>query len=766
MAFGSRHTHRRSLTAIALFAALFAALGGIGAAARAQQRGDATADATSAGGVQLPPIQIEGRQAAPPLGHVEINGLSEAPLSETPLSASVISAAHLAERGAQSLSAAVRDQPGVADNYNTFGYVEALQVRGFALDEVLNYRRDGLVISSHAPVALENKEAIEILAGAAGILAGTSAPAGIVNYVLKRPTDVPLRSAGIGLSERGSTNLHADIGGRAGTDDRFGYRINVAAEQRRPEIDHAWSQRGFASGFFDWRAGPSTRVEVEAEQHDVREISVPAFGLLDTHGAGHGTTLPPPLDPHLNLNAQPWTLPFESRETVGSLRLTQGLAGGWRLAFKVGMQRVRTNDRIAFPDGCSAQTPVVYPGLCASDGVDIYDFRSNGERRLANDADLNLHGRIAAGAFEHELTAGVRAAHTSERYPAFQTYNFAGTIDALAPADLAPVPDPQTPNTDTARRIAEAYLFDTLRFAQRWSAWLGARATRIAQSSMLTAPDGIGGTAAAPTADPYESVASKQKFITPFGALGVRPWEGGFAYLSAGTAVETAAVPNRPLDFANSGAVLPASRSRQVELGFKQAGDAGTGWTAALFQIMRPMTGSLPAGCAPGTASCVDVAGARLARHRGLDLSDTWRIGPTWLYEARAELLNARIQRADDNPALAGRRSTNAAPLTASLRAVWEPAPFPGLAWSNLLVHSGRKPVLADDSVELPSSWQWDSGVRYRSSLGAARAIWSAGIDNVTNRRYWREAPTTSWNGTYLFPAAARSLRVGLTVLW
>jgi outer membrane receptor protein involved in Fe transport len=38
-------------------------------------------------------------------------------------------------------------------------------------------------------------------------------------------------------------------------------------------------------------------------------------------------------------------------------------------------------------------------------------------------------------------------------------------------------------------------------------------------------------------------------------------------------------------------------------------------------------------------------------------------------------------------------------------------------------------------------------------------------VDNVTDRRYWREAPTQYWGGTYIFPAQPRTFRLSLTML-
>lgn len=699
---------------------------------------------------RLSPALIAGQAQPPNLGIANVESLSDAPLAQTPLSASVLTATRLAERGVDSLSAAIRDIPAASDNYNTFGYVEALQVRGFMLDEVLNYRRDGLPVTSHAPVALENKEAVEILYGASGILSGTSAPGGLVNYVLKRPTDTPLREVALSAGERGSVEAQGDLGGRFGDEGRFGYRINLAAAERRPAIRDAWSQRALASGFFDWRVARGTVVEAEVEQHDVREISVPGFGLLDTAGVGYGTTLPAPIDPRLNLNNQPWTLPFESRETTGSLRLAQQLNDDWRVVAKVGSQRVRTNDRIAFPDGCSSQPTYVYPGLCGNYDVDVYDYRSNEERRLQNGAQLQLHGRVVTGGFAHELSFGLGASHYSERYPQDQAYNFAGTIDALAPTALAPAPLPQTLNTDASRRIGEAVAFDTIRFGAGWSAWAGARAVHVAQSSEQT--------------DGTENVNLSQHAVAPFGALGYQPWERGFAYIAAGSGVEFGAVPNRPLAFANPGEVLPVSRSRQVEVGYKQDAGNGSGWTVALFQIERPT----PEVLATSGPLPVETLGAQVQRNRGVDVSATWRPTPHWLGQVGAEVLDARIRNTPD-PRFEDWHATNVAPFSASTRLEWLPASLPGFAVDNLVVFSGRKPALPANlydagayEVSLPSYGQWDLGLRYATTWSGLRATWTAHVDNVTDRRYWREAPTASWGATYLFPAAPRSFRVGV----
>jgi len=721
----------------------------------------ALADAGNAGPVAR--IVIEAQKHDADYGRGSVNELSDAPLSESPFSISVIGADQIKDRGVNSLSSAIRDVPSAGDDYNTFGYVETIQVRGFNLDPLLNFRRDGLPLTNHVPIALENKEAIQIVQGVSGVLGGDAAPGGIVNFVLKRPTDAPLREVTVQYFERGSKLVQGDFGGRL-DDGRFGYRINLADEDRHPVFYNAWSRRAFGSGAFDWRVAPGTLVELEVEHQGVQQISVPAFGLLAVNGASVATVVPPPIDPRINLNEQPWTQPFQNRETTGSLRLTQQLAPRWELGLRAQQQRTVTNDRIAFPDGCNfnqitfAALPVVYPGLCRVNGhdyIDIYQYISDDERRDTEVLDAFLHGNVVTGAVEQELRLGVRTTRYQERYPPQQTYNFVGTIDIFAPTALPPNTAATTPNTDLDLHMDEVSLFDVLRFGTGWSAWLAVRGTRLSQSSHLDFPD-------APLAQggSFEATSLTQDFVTPFASLGYQPWAGGFAYVSGGEGVEMEQVPNKPALFVNPGQVLPAHRSRQVEAGFKQAWERGQSFTAALFQIQKPFSDDLGPN---SSGQSLRIGGARVARHRGLELSGSWLPVSDWRLEARAAWLDA-VTTESVHPTWVGHWTPNVPRLAAVLRAAWQPPVLSGLTISNQLTYAGEKAVLYDGSAYIPSAWQWDFAMQYVMAVARTTWTWRAGVDNVTDRRYWREAPTAPWNAQYLFPAMPRVARIGVSV--
>lgn len=692
----------------------------------------------------LPEVRVAARASEPAAERAAVGGLSDAPLAETPQSISVIRASALRDFGAGSLSSAIRSETSASDAYNTVGYIESLQLRGFLLDNAHNYRRDGFAISNHAPVALENKESIEILKGVSGMQSGVSAPGGLVNYVLKRPTAAPLRDVFLGVSERGSALVHGDFGGRAGAASQFGYRVNVAGESRRPMVDDAPGNREFVSGFFDLRLPNAALLEAEFEHNDVRQRSVPGFSILDRDGDGVPDTLPAPVNPRLNLGSQPWAQPFESRATAASLRFQQALSDQWLYGVRYGLQRIRTNDRLAFPDGCSSGANYLYPGFCGNGDFDVYDYRSDNELRTTNSLEAYARGDFSTGAVRHELSFGAKRIDYQERYDPMQAYNWVGISNMFAPVALPADPTPRDLNTLRDATTNEVHVHDTMRWGA-WSLWLGARHASLDRSSERT--------------DGSRAIAYRQSFTTPWAALGWQPWKGGFGYVSAGSGVETEAVPNRPTRYANAGDVLPALRSKQVELGFRQA-VAGAGLVSAtLFQITKPYADDLvqPDGM------LLREAGAREARHRGLELSWAGRPTKTLSLQAQATLIDAEITRSPI-PEAVGRQATNVAPYSLSVLAGWQVPGVEGLVWNNRAVVSGRKPVTPDNAIELPSYWQWDTAVVYRNKVGGQSVTWRAGIDNLLDRRYWRDAPTQYWGGIYLFPAMPRTFRASMQI--
>ncbi len=107
-------------------------------------------------------------------------------------------------------------------------------------------------------------------------------------------------------------------------------------------------------------------------------------------------------------------------------------------------------------------------------------------------------------------------------------------------------------------------------------------------------------------------------------------------------------------------------------------------------------------------------------------------------------------------------RPTNVPDWVARARAGWKFASVPGLELQGVVSHEALRAVLADESIMLPAWTRLDALLRYERKLGGTATTWTIGLDNLTNKRYWKESPF-QFGHAYLYPGAPRSLRIGFT---
>ena len=157
----------------------------------------------------------------------------------------------------------------------------------------------------------------------------------------------------------------------------------------------------------DWRLGPDTVIDAEVEWSRRSQPSQPGFSLL-------GATLPAPVDPRTNLNNQPWSQPVVFGGVTGSVRLEQALGSQWRWTAQAGTQRLQTDDRVAFPFGPNYAAD--HTSYAPNGDYDLYDYRSEGERRTLGALRLAVHGKVDTGSLRHDIGFGVLRSTTRERY--------------------------------------------------------------------------------------------------------------------------------------------------------------------------------------------------------------------------------------------------------------------------------------------------------------------------------------------------------------
>ena len=663
-----------------------------------------------------------------------VAGFGDIPLSAAPFSATVINTSQLQDAGISGLADLTRLDAGITDAYNPPGYWSQLAVRGFTLDNRFNYRRDGLPINAETVIGQANKQALEILKGTSGLQAGTSAPGGLVNLVVKRPQR-GVRSAALTFEGPGSVGASVDVGDRIGTDGSLGWRINASADRLDPPAHNSQGSRRLLAGAFDAQLARGSLLEAEFELSHQSQPSVPGFSLL-------GGRLPDAkaIDPRINLNNQAWSLPVVFDGRTASLRYTQALSDGVDFVAHGMSQRLRTDDRIAFPFGCSDEND--YTRYCRNGSFDLYDFRSEGERRNSQALDLYVAGRAVLAGLTHRFKAGVLSTRFDSRFGR-QAYNYvgSGTIDGLT--QVAADPSLTDENTNRDERSTEWHVQDMVALNEQTRLWLGLRNSRLQRTSVRT--------------DGSRATAYSQSFTTPWLALSQALGEGRTVYASWGQGVESEVAPNRPR-YTNAGQALPALKSRQVEAGYKRS-SLTLDWRVAAFDIERPEWRDI--GSCDVNASCVKRADGQ-SRHTGLEAEAEWRSG-AWSLRGSAMALRARRE-ASSEASLNGMRPTNVPTASLKLQAAYNIAQVAGLAVLGFVTHEGERMVLPDNTVGTPGWTRVDLAARYTQRLSPGQSVvWRAGIDNLANQRAWKEAPY-QYDHAYLYPLAPRTAHASVTV--
>jgi iron complex outermembrane recepter protein len=673
---------------------------------------------------QLGPVTVTGRSTPP----VSVAGWGDIPLAKTPLQASVFTSEQLKDSGAQRLSDLINFDPGVSDAYNSEGYVDYLTVRGFVIDNRFNYRRDGLPINAETSIPLDNKSRIEILKGTSGMQAGTSAPGGLVNFVVKRPTDAALRSASLEWRQAGSVTGALDLSQRFGESQAFGVRLNAAAAHLDPQTKSAKGSRTLFALAADWRISNDTLIEAEVETSHRSQPSVPGFSLL-------GNGVPAPGDPRINLNNQAWSLPVVFDATTASVRWQQKLAADWRFTAHLATQQLRTDDRVAFPFGCTDIDGTYYADrYCPNGNFDLYDFRSENERRRTDALDLSVQGKLQTGPLSHALTTGVLQSTVRNRFQQ-QAFNFVGTgnVDgtSVVPAD----PTLTDQNTHRDERSTELYACDAIELTNNLTAWFGLRYTRLTRDSVRT--------------DGSRATSYGQAFSTPWLAVSYAFAPDQLVYASWGRGVESEVTPNRPR-YTNPGVALPALTSHQVEIGLKGSSEKFE-WNLAWFDIKQPNFADVGI-CDLDTTCTRQVLGER--HHSGAEASGAFHEGG-WTLRAGTQWLHARLD--------SGLEPVNVPAQTLRLQAAYAVPQVPGLTLQGSAAYESQRVVLPDNSVRIPGYTRVDAAARLDIQWGASRWVWRAGIDNLFDTRAWRES-AYQFGHAYFFPLAPRTLRISAQV--
>jgi iron complex outermembrane receptor protein len=669
----------------------------------------------------------------------QVSGFENLNLREAPFSAVNIDNATLRDLGAQRISEALRLDSSVTDSYNSPAYWDMLSVRGFMLDNRYNYRREGLPINAETMIAMDNKERIELFKGTSGIQAGTSAPGGLANYVVKRPpnsVETSVRSFTLSHGNGNNSSVALDVGGRFGENNAVGYRVNAAYENLNPSTQNANGHRQLLSLAMDWRITANTRLEWEIESSSRQQMGVNAASIT-------GNTLPSPDYAHNNFSKQSWSVPGVFDGLTGSMRLKQRLENGWLWTTQVGAQRLKTDDRLSYAYGCYAEGN--YDRFCSDKTFDLYDYRSDNERRINDALQTELTGQVQWAGLQHDVTFGWLRQRQIDKLSPMQAFNWAGTGSLSGVSDSVAAPEPAELNTNRQEYSTEISLKDRIRVHQFAELWLGLRTSHIQRNSQRT--------------DGSLATHDDRTLTTPWVAFSHKLPYNTTGYVSYGQGIEAQVTPNRSR-YTNAGEALPSAKSTQKELGFKGAQGAWQ-WNAAMFDITRPVWGD--EGACEEDNSCTRKLDG-LAHHKGLEWGMGYR-SSRWKLDTAVTWLNAKREDAIINPNQNGQRPLNVPSLVVRAAAEYRWTQLPGLRTSLRISHEGQRDLIEGGVMTLPAWTTADLAAHYSTKVAGQDTDWTLALENATNRAYWRESPK-QFGHYYLYAGAPRNLRLTVRTLF
>lgn len=676
--------------------------------------------------------------AQPPLG---VSGFDDVPAYALPLSVNTFSATDLRDAGAQRISDALLLDASVSESYNLPAYWDQLSVRGFTLDNRYNFLRDGLPISAQTIIGLENKERVELLKGTSGVQAGTSAPGGLVNYVVKRPPmrdTQSIRNVTLSYGPGDNRSMALDLGQRWGEEAEFGYRFNVAHTDLNPTIRDTRGQRDLVALALDWRIDANNRVEWEFEQSHVEQIGVNFYSLM-----GSGTNaLPAPVDGTRNITRQPNSRPGVFDGLTGSVRFKHQLDNNWLWTTHYGEQQLRAHDRLVYASGCSA---TMTDRFCANGDFQIYDYNTENERRHNQAVQTSLSGQTQLGGLEHGLTFSVMRQRLVDDMPRMQTSPLLGTTNSLTGGLIPPsqASDRNGLMSNAQDASTEWAVKDRIKLSARTDAWLGLRYTQLNRQSAMT--------------DGSQATQDQRSFMTPWLAISQQLDAGPMVFASAGQGMESEVASADTTRYRNAGQALPTLRSHQHEIGIKSVSSL-TRWQATWFDITRPVSGDA-IGCSNGGTCTRQLDGQ--AHHRGLELNVHTTAPQGWTWDGSATWLRARRENATSDPSLNGQRPINVPTYIVRGLAEYRFASVTGLRSGMRLSREGERNVTERGEIVLPTWTTLDLTTHYDTRIAQQGTTWTWGIQNVANKHYWRESPK-QYGQYFLNPGAPRTFRASL----
>lgn len=660
----------------------------------------------------------------------EVGPLKRRALLDTPLAINVLDRTFIENRGATSLPDLLKYIPSAQMEARGGPDVGRPQTRGMQGNVVSNSHLDGMNIVATTSQPIEMIERLEVISGLTGAFYGPASPAGMFNFIQKRPTDTFFNRITGSWMNDSTLMAHGDFGGHVGAAKNFGYRVNLLKEKGDGYVKGSTLDRDLVSGAFDLHLSDKTVIELNASHYNFKKYGFPA-------GFGYGNTirLPDAPDPTRPGYGQVFG-GSELETTTYSGRIKHEFNENW--SFTGGMLH-QTADRMfqsvtnTMLDNAGNYRTSMSPSTAAG----RFEVLSN---------TANLNGTVYTGGIKHELVIGTTG-YTWDIYSAvnssstinFGNSNIANPVQWPAPVGL--VQDGlRYKGSSNSQQVA--IFGDTITFNPYWSAMLVGSYNWIETKNYTATGASRPGYAA--------------EGFSPTVAVMFKPVSNITTYVAYANSLEQGG--SAPTGAANEGTTLAPYRSKQIEAGVK-ANFGKVNATFAAFQLERPFAFT-------DTDNVYKVQG--MQENKGLEFGLYGEVFRNFNVYGGLTLLDPRLKDTGV-PATSNTKVVGVPDTQANILMEYLVERFPGLVFSANVHYTGERAGNNINSFMVKGFTTIDLGVRYTMVLPDKNtATFRVLANNITNERYWLSIFPGSINGVVgsntAFLGAPREVRVSASV--
>ncbi|MBW6392175.1 TonB-dependent siderophore receptor [Billgrantia antri] len=384
---------------------------------------------------------------------------------ETPQSVSTVTRAQMDDFQLDTVNDVLESSPGVT--------VERLETdrtyytaRGF---EVSNFQVDGLRVpmpynNVHGDMDTVIYDRVEVVRGATGLMSGSGNPGATINFVRKRPTDLPHASVTASVGSWEHRRLDVDVAGPLDSHGKVRGRLVASGLQSDSYLDRLSRERGLLYGVLEADVTDTTQLTVGHtwQQNDTDGNMWGSLPLYDSAGnpTNYGVS---------TSSAPDWSYwDVETRRSF--LELAQDLSDNWTLKGTVTHLDMLSDTQLLYIYG----VPDAATGRVDASQLYISKYDRHLEQWIA---DLHAKGNIDLLGRTHQLVLGSDWSQSRNQ----QSSLYDAATQGLPPLDewngSYPQPSFGEPSFGNDATIKERSFYSAakLDLADRWTGVVGTR---------------------------------------------------------------------------------------------------------------------------------------------------------------------------------------------------------------------------------------------------------------------------------------------------